>query len=959
MNRPNNGTHARDGVDPELRIDAVKRGKSLDLKLPVPKQATEPPPSSSTSDRERLEDVSSDEDQAELDDRSDYIPRWARSSKSKNYGDDDDPERQEESSIDAIDDDNVALIDDLPSFADEASKALYREIKLLERQRDEAARLDGSNKERLSIINDHLRSIRQEIDHTNSLVAAKKSEVSTEEHLLSLSQRELGQTLRDISAIESGNLATLNNINSMRSQIKTAEDELEKLKTDLNWNQEELEQWATAATKKEAESLALQKYALSDELKIKELTLTIEDLTKLSVEKKALLENEVTETKANQSELEKLAERFKSRHDERRQLLQQWKDTIKSMNDRDEAINALAEQYAGLAQKEDNLKNALYTNKDQYLHLENERDGVQNDIDYKERLLQTKRQELSLLQESENSLKDEAGSLRRENAMVVASVENRRAEKKRAQNGLEDKQERVGVLTKQLDDIKDKLRNEKVDTSSEEQRAESIEKSVANREKELQQAEKNISELKKNMYKESQRLADLRKKETDLIAKIRGTQTSIKNFTSKASELENKRARHEELLDNANFKLQQMETKIARGLGERSNEEQKKLNARIEALKKELESERQNKLVLIQQQRKLQTELRSLSKKCESTESKYNETVLMCDAAELEICACEQSLREIVAKKEEAMVSHDVTLLEVRRLRDSLRDLLEEIYSLIEHAETSASSMQEKKEQIIRTNEGKIAQLRASKDERHKSAIALGKLKIVLDKTKAKYDMVSVVNAKKGEGEGFESPELKLILAAQRREELQQEGDKLDESIQKKEKEIKSLEKTLMRLKELNTNFRSSFSRADTSGANAQKLLELENKVQVTEDTLVRVRKELQVLQKSLTEDKSKLDHMMGQIASNEKRNSELRLAKTHFEDEANAAKGTLDEYSVKVSAYQSLSHQSRWELQYKKFYVELLSLQADRIMQLLINLGEEFPDLRDDILTDMKRMGV
>ena len=156
----------------------------------------------------------------------------------------------------------------------------------------------------------------------------------------------------------------------MRSQIKAAADELEKLRTDLNWNQEELEQWATAATKKEEESLALQKYALSDELRIKELTLTIEDLTKLSVEKKTLLENEVTETKSNQSELEKLAERFKNRHDERRQLLQQWKDTIESMNDRDKAINELAGQYAGLTQKEEDAKNVLYTNRDQYGFLE-------------------------------------------------------------------------------------------------------------------------------------------------------------------------------------------------------------------------------------------------------------------------------------------------------------------------------------------------------------------------------------------------------------------------------------------------------------------------------------------------------------------------------------------------------------------------------------------------------------
>ena len=131
-----------------------------------------------------------------------------------------------------------------------------------------------------------------------------------------------------------------------------------------------MEQWATAATKKEEESLALQKYKLADELKIKELTLTIEDLTKLSVDKKSLLENEVIETKSNQTELEKLAERFKNRHDERRQLLQQWKDTIESMNNRDQAINELAGQYAEFAQKEDATKKSLYMNREQFEFLE-------------------------------------------------------------------------------------------------------------------------------------------------------------------------------------------------------------------------------------------------------------------------------------------------------------------------------------------------------------------------------------------------------------------------------------------------------------------------------------------------------------------------------------------------------------------------------------------------------------
>lgn len=327
--------------------------------------------------------TSTNQEQTQADsdeDGNDYVPKWARSSKAEqpnNSGDDnvgvnDSEQRQYDSFIDHDDDKDERFdpTDSLPPFADDASKALYREINLLEQQRDEAEKSTRSYSERISNLTDHLHSIRQEIEHTNSLVVAKKSEVGTEAHLLSLSKRELGHRLRDAMAIESNNLTTKNNINNVRGQIKAAEDELEKLRTNFNWNQEELEQWATAATKKEEESLALQKYALSDELKIKELTLNIEDLTKISVEKKALLENEVTETKLNQVELEKLAEKFTTRHGERRQLLQQWKNTIESMNERDVDINALAGQYALLTQKEEVSRIASQTSKDEILVLQ-------------------------------------------------------------------------------------------------------------------------------------------------------------------------------------------------------------------------------------------------------------------------------------------------------------------------------------------------------------------------------------------------------------------------------------------------------------------------------------------------------------------------------------------------------------------------------------------------------------
>jgi hypothetical protein len=83
----------------------------------------------------------------------------------------------------------------------------------------------------------------------------------------------------------------------------------------------------------------------------------------------------------------------------------------------------------------------------------------------------------------------------------------------------------------------------------------------------------------------------------------------------------------------------------------------------------------------------------------------------------------------------------------------------------------------------------------------------LGKIKLELKRMQARAT-ISPENTNKSTY--YESPELKLILAAQRREELQQEGDKLDEMIIKKENEIQTMRQTLTQLNALNSMSRKA-----------------------------------------------------------------------------------------------------------------------------------------------------
>lgn len=139
----------------------------------------------------------------------------------------------------------------------------------------------------------------------------------------------------------------------------------------MNWNQEELEQWALATRQKEEDHLTLEKYRRADETKIKELTLQIEKLT-ISVSKKQQeLEKEVTETQAAQIELDKTAQEFKRLHIERHQLYLQWAKAVQDSTQRDKYLADYGKMFQEAKQ---NLKEKEQDHKDNQKILERAKD---------------------------------------------------------------------------------------------------------------------------------------------------------------------------------------------------------------------------------------------------------------------------------------------------------------------------------------------------------------------------------------------------------------------------------------------------------------------------------------------------------------------------------------------------------------------------------------------------------
>ena len=149
-------------------------------------------------------------------------------------------------------------VDDLPLFANEEAVVLHAEIKKQKAALEKAEKQEAEHAERLQIMDEHLKNVRQEVQHTTSLVASKKKELEAETHLKQLAVREGGRYKQELASLQNGLEEQDAKLTATQNAIFKGNEEMDKFKLQMNWNQEELEQWALAAKQKEEDNLALQ-----------------------------------------------------------------------------------------------------------------------------------------------------------------------------------------------------------------------------------------------------------------------------------------------------------------------------------------------------------------------------------------------------------------------------------------------------------------------------------------------------------------------------------------------------------------------------------------------------------------------------------------------------------------------------------------------------------------------------
>ncbi|KAI8902852.1 hypothetical protein BC833DRAFT_571828 [Globomyces pollinis-pini] len=748
-------------------------------------------------------------------------------------------------------DDDNSYVHSLPPFANVTNKALSERIKQLTDSFNHLQAVVEDNKARADSIAAHMKNVHSETTHTQALYDAKNRQIQTEEHFKQLSEREDGRLKLEMKRMGNEVSAISDQLNILQTSIYKGNEKLEVVKAEFKLETDELNEWLRVQAEKEEDNLALVKYSKEDDSKTKELSLAIEKLMMQVNKQKASLTAEVTETQVCQIELENTAEAFKQLHQERQDLIKQWEQAVEGMKQRDDDINKSQASYREQKDLIRKTQERIKEKQELYQSQLNLNEETEKNITMAERKVMKFREEETNAIKGFQLYRDDVEVLKHTLNKSANDLINRRMELNYLKDDLKERREKYELHLENHSKLKKKLVELDDETVSLEARAEQLEEILnkeKNKEKEL---DKQIKILRDNQFKQSQALFKTRQEEKNLQAEIIGGEAAIRNLKSKIHKLDQDTLKQRAMLYSMEYGVQQLERKIRRLEGDRTDEEKNELLSKITALTKKLDEETLRWSVLNNQLKRSQEDLRHSRRHYEALEKTKEEINTAIGELNVYNESAAHQLNTKIKEKENMMVEENILRLELRRLRSFVHARSDEVFTLETKQVQLSLALEERTKEIDIHKDMLKVQIKNAEVERHSAATELRDRIGKVEKLKKRYEILMTQFAPE-DGEEDHSQAFYVIKAAQKREELQREGDELDANIRKAEKEIKALENTLKLMNNRNEQFRMNLYQAELDSKDIQHKDMLDSEYRQTMEAFKKKRTTIQDLQQSL-----------------------------------------------------------------------------------------------------------
>lgn len=391
---------------------------------------------------------------------------------------------------------------------------------------------------------------------------------------------------------------------------------------------------------------------------------------------------------------------------------------------------------------------------------------------------------------------------------------------------------------------------------------------------------------------------------------------------------------------------------MARAGGQRTDEEKKVLNAKIDDLRHQLASVNDQNKMLKTQRKKLDDEVRRNQRTTVTLTAAANKLKSEIDELILRNSTAEQEMTAFRKNRETKMLEHDTLKLEVNKLKSSLSTRADEVSGLENRKYQLQKSMQERREEInvvMQTNAGKV---KAAEEAKHIAVTDLNTCEKKLEGLRAKYESVRMYLSEGGEQK---TQSYFIIKAAQRKEELKRVGDSLDSKIQKCAKELRALKKTLKVMLRKNTHFRKDFQNADSKSETARKFKRLQARAKQSADNLFTRKKQLHRLRRDTEDLESRMESIDEAHVQARQRKESLTSALQIVQRELKEAQ---DKLARSTSRVQNASRQHRegmmdeTEVSMEEKMMRAMAIQENNqnVLFTLNELANEFPEIESSL---------
>ncbi|KAG5319554.1 CCD39 protein, partial [Pseudoatta argentina] len=770
-----------------------------------------------------------------------------------------------------------------------------------------------SLEERLKMIRNHVSDLTVRRDFNQKLLTEHSVQLESEDHLYRLSGNTESLLRQETHEFEKEWMDVNRRVSSVEKELIRVMRKLTEAKEMVQFDENSLHKWEEMLARKNEDSQLIEDYMKQDTQKYKELEQKRQKLSmELEIYRQTIIKT-VGEVREMEIVLNRTAKLYMEALKERKQMINQWMQSVNILRQRDNDIqNGLREietlreisreKKKNFEEAEQFLKNQIVNNKE-----------IEQLIKYSEKKLSAVQEKQHKIVKTIDIYVIELHTQKKLMADLARRVQQIRANAKRKKIGIENKQIKVDDCKRQINHLMltlEEVENKKLNV---EEKTKHLEKMIEHDEKRKYVIIKESNQLQVMILRTTKRIMELENERKILQMEMQSEYKKVDLLNALLVKENNLVGEKKEALYQVSFSLQKCEMKLEQIKGhKRDKSEIEKKQTKIEELQAVLKEKTatykllQNQIVSLEHDmKKISTGLLNENDELERLRSKKQDLLLLLDGGE-------KRLKIAQSRNEEKQVEENIIRLQVLQLERMTSNVSDKVYDLEKYRLHLEATLKERAAEITTQKEAFAIQKRIAGNECSELRTAITDRKSRIRQLQMRYDNSVATIGTTVDGAPMNTAYLK-IQSAQERYMLREQGDKLDETIRRTEQEIRSMENTLRVVNVCNDKYRDSMSTVDQDGPEWTEQNRLDEQMHNARQKLLQKQTQLQRLFDKLQKTQNDYTQLFNDIekSKEEKENKERYLSgiekqTTEQEEKISRANKSLRKVQKDINLYVS-----------------------------------------------------